>query len=105
MRTIQITIQVPDGVDVKVSQGGQQQRAPQGGGNSDFTPRPDPEYPPQACEVCGNDWRLIKAGFSKTKKNPDGTAKRFNAFYVCQTDGCDGKPNYEAEPDGDALPF
>lgn len=97
MRTITITIQVPDGVDVKVGGG---QAAPQG--NSNFTPRPDPDYPDAPCAVCGNDWRLIKAGFSKTKKNEDGTPKRFNAFYVCATDGCDGKPG---EGVVESLPF
>jgi hypothetical protein len=87
MKTVTITLQIPDGVAVSVNQSGQQQQ-----GNSDFVPRPDPDYPDAPCAVCGNDWRLIKAGFSKTKKNADGSPKRFNAFYVCATEGCDGKP-------------
>jgi hypothetical protein len=96
VKTIIIQIQVPDGVDVKVTQGGQSSK-----GGDDFVPRPDPDYPEVACGVCGSgEWRLIKAGYSKTKKNADGTAKRFNAFYVCGTDGCDGKPEQ-----GDQLPF
>jgi len=103
MKTIVVTIQVPDGANVQVNQGGQQQ---QGGGNGDFIPRPDPGYPDGACVECGSEqWRLIKAGFSKTKKNPDGTAKRFNAFYVCGTDGCNGKPGQAADPILDELGF
>lgn len=103
MRTITITIQVPDGVNVQV--GGAQQQQQQG--NSDFVARPDPDYPDSGCVVCGNEqWRLIKAGFSKTKKNPDGTPKRFNAFYVCGTEGCDGKPGQVVEDfSSDQLPF
>lgn len=107
MRTIQITIQVPDGVDVKVTQGGQQSK----GGGKEFVERPEPPYPEGVyCEQCGNDeWRLVKAGFSKTKKNPDGSPKRFNAFYTCATQNCDGKPPRERDEDSsgyvDQLPF
>ena len=99
MKTIVIQIQVPDGVNVEVNGGTSPLR--QGSSSSqDFTPRPEPDFPEGECPICGNDeWRLIKAGFSKTKKNPDGTAKRFNAFYVCGTQDCDGKPG------GDSLPF
>jgi hypothetical protein len=99
MKTIQILITVPDGVDVQF--GGTQQ-----GNSKPFVERPDPEAPGSPCPVCGNGWRLIKAGFSKTKKNPDGTPKRFNAFYVCQTEGCDGKPGQESVvEDVSQLPF
>jgi hypothetical protein len=101
MKTITITIQVPDGVDVKI-----------GGGTSAasskaFTPRPDPDYPGAPCSECGGGWRLIKAGYSKTKKNEDGTPKQFNAFYVCATDDCDGKPGQEMvmEDVSGPLPF
>jgi hypothetical protein len=104
MKTIVITIQVPDGANVQVTQGGQQQA--QGGGNGDFVARPAPDFPDAPCANCGSEqWRLIKAGFSKTKKNPDGSPKRFNAFYVCGTDGCDGKPGQVADPVLDELGF
>ena len=105
MKTIVITLQVPDGVNVNVTQGGQQQG--NGGGGKPFVPQPEPDFPPAGCESCGSEqWRLIKAGLSKTKLNPDGSRKRFNAFYVCGTDGCDGKPNYDAAPaEPDDMPF
>ena len=101
MKTIQILITVPDGVDVKI--GGTAPAA----NNKPFVERPDPDYPTSACPVCGSEqWRLIKAGYSKTKKNEDGTPKRFNAFYVCGTDNCDGKPGQEmVMEDVTGLPF
>jgi hypothetical protein len=101
MKTITITIQVPDGADVKIGGGSS------AANNKAFTPRPDPDFPASACSVCGNgEWRLIKAGYSKTKKNDDGTPKQFNAFYVCGTDGCDGKPGQEmVMEDVTGLPF
>lgn len=99
MKTIVVTIQVPDGVNVQVNQGGGQSS-----GGRAFTPQPEPDFPPAGCGNCGSEqWRLIKAGLSKTKFNEDGSRKRFNAFYVCGTDGCDGKPNYDAEPED--MPF
>lgn len=102
MKTIIIQIQVPDGVNVNVTQGQQAQ----GNGGGTFTPQPDPAYPPAPCENCGGGWRLIKSGLSKTKFNADGTRKRFNAFYVCATDGCEGKPNYDLpESSIQDLPF
>jgi hypothetical protein len=101
MKTITITIQVPDGVNVNVSGGQQRSTSTGSSGSGDFVQRPDPDFPEDACQVCGNEeWRLIKAGYSKTKKNADGSPKRFNAFYVCGTEGCDGKPEQ-----GDSLPF
>jgi hypothetical protein len=101
MKTIQITITVPDGVEIQVSGGSQQ------GGGKPFVERPDPDYPAGPCPECGGGWRLIKAGYSKTKKNPDGSPKRFNAFYVCATDDCDGKPGQEMvmEDVSGPLPF
>jgi hypothetical protein len=103
MKTIQILITVPDGVDVKVGGSAQQ------GSSKPFVERPDPGFPQSSCPECGSsNWRLIKAGYSKTKKNEDGTPKRFNAFYVCGTDNCDGKPGQEMameDVSGDQLPF
>jgi len=100
MKTIQIIITVPDDVEIKV--GGS---APKGT-SKPFVPRPDPEYPDAPCPECGGGWRLIKGGFSKTKTNEDGTPKQFNSFYVCQTDGCDGKPGRETViEDVTGMPF
>lgn len=88
MKTIQILITVDDDVDVKIG-GNTQSTKP-------FVERPEPGYPQSSCPECGSrEWRLIKAGYSKTKMNPDGTRKRFNAFYVCGTENCDGKPGQE----------
>jgi len=107
MKTIVVTIQVPDGVDVRVNgarQVGSSTGSSSGGGT--FTQKPDPTYPPAPCEACGGDWRLIKAGVSKTKVDENGNPKRFNAFYVCNTPQCDGKPNYDiSDPILDELPF
>jgi hypothetical protein len=103
MKTITITISVPDGVEIRVDGGGS---SPQRSSSKPFVERPDPPYPSAPCPVCGNDWKKINAGFSKTKKNDDGTPKRFNAFYVCQTDGCDGKPGQDmVMEDVTSLPF
>jgi len=107
MKTIVVTIQVPDGVDVRVNgarQVGSSTGSSSGGGT--FTQKPDPTYPPAPCEACGGDWRLIKAGVSKTKVDENGNPKRFNAFYVCNTPQCDGKPNYDiSDPILDELGF
>ena len=35
------------------------------------------------CKNCGSTLKLIPAGFSKTKKNPDGSPKEYDSFYVC----------------------
>jgi hypothetical protein len=101
MKTIQILITVPDGVEVQVGGSAQQ------GNNKPFIERGEPDFPSGSCAVCGSsNWRLIKAGYSKTKKNDDGTPKRFNAFYVCATDDCDGKPGQElVMEDVTGLPF
>ena len=105
MKTIVISIQVPDGVNVQVN-GAQQANATRSSGGGTFTQKPDPTYPPAPCEACGGDWRLIKAGVSKTKVDENGNPKRFNAFYVCNTPQCDGKPNYDiSDPILDELPF
>ena len=104
MKTITITIQVPDGVNVQVN-GAQRANATRSSGSGTFTQKPDPDYPPAPCEVCGGDWRLIKAGVSKTKVDENGNPKRFNAFYVCGTDGCDGKPGQAMDPILDELGF
>jgi hypothetical protein len=96
MKTIVIQIDVPDDAKVQVRQGNGGSR-PVGQDSSDFVPRPDPEYPEGVCPVCGNDeWRMIKAGVSRK------TGKRFNSFYVCNTEGCEGKPGRGDRGD---LPF
>jgi hypothetical protein len=96
-----ITIQIPDGVNVQVSQG-QQQAA-----SKPFVERPDPPYPGGVCPVHGTECKKINAGFSKTKKNEDGSPKRFNAFFVCSEAGCDEKPGQETvtEDLSGSLPF
>lgn len=76
MKTITISITVPDGVDVQVG----------GAPTSPFTPRPDPPVPDEPCPVHGTDWRLVKGGTSKK------TGKPFNSFWVCTTQGCDERP-------------
>lgn len=81
MKTITINITVPDGVDVQVN----------GGETKPFVPRPEPDAPDEPCPVHGTGWRLIRAGVSKK------TGKRFNAFWVCQTDGCDERPGQREE--------
>jgi hypothetical protein len=105
VKTIIIQIQVPDGVAVQVNGGGQ--TSPIRQSDREFVERPEPPFPEYGCAVCGNpEWRLIKAGFSKTKTNADGSPKRFNAFYVCGTQNCDGKPGEAAAVAmGDDLPF
>lgn len=93
MKTIQILITVPDGVDIKVGGSAQPNEKP-------FVPRPDPDYPDSPCPVHGTGWRMIKAGVSKKTNKP------FNAFYVCQTEGCDERPGREVVvEDVTGLPF
>lgn len=82
MRTITIQIQVPDGVGVKVTQGG---------GDDDFVEREAPDEPDGACPEHGTPWRLVKAGVSKR------TGKRYNAFWACSTQGCNIKPGDKYE--------
>jgi len=94
MKTIQILITVPDDVEVKI--GGNA-----GGNDRPFVARPDPEQPSSPCPVHGTGWRMIKAGVSKK------TGKPFNAFWVCQTEGCDERPGRESviEDVSGPLPF
>lgn len=86
MRTIVITIQVPDGASVHVSQGG---------GEDEFVERAAPDRPDGECPIHGTPWRLVKAGVSKR------TGKRYNAFWACSTQNCDVKPGQVIEE----LPF
>jgi hypothetical protein len=90
VKTITISITVPDGVDVRVDQGGQ---------SRPFTPRPDPDYPAEPCPVHGTGWRLVPAGESKK------TGKRYNSFYVCETKGCDMRPGQIETPLVEDLPW
>jgi len=103
MKTITITIQVPDGVDVKIGGGSQ----PQQSGGKPFVAQPDPPYPGGLCPEHGVEWKKINAGYSKTKVNEDGTPKRFNAFWVCPEQDCDEKPGREMvmEDVSGPLPF
>lgn len=87
MKTITITIQVPDGVQVQV--GGAPTRQAD---NKPFVRQPDPPYPGGSCPVHGEDWKLIKGGVSKTKVDENGNPKPFNGFYVCPINDCDQKP-------------
>jgi len=90
MKTITITIQVPDGVNVAVNNGGQAQQRP-------FREQPDPPRPDGYCEIHDMDWKLIPAGVSKTKVDDNGNPKRFNAFWICPERGCDNKPPRDEE--------
>ena len=81
MKTITITIQVPDGVAVNV--GG----APANTGNDrPFVPRDAPPQPPGGCPVHDLAWSLVPAGVSNK------TGKPYNAFYACPDRGCDERP-------------
>jgi len=79
MKTIIISIQVPDGVNVQVSQGN-------GGTDRPFVQRPDPPDPGGYCPVHEVGWNLIPAGVSKRTNKP------YNAFWTCPEMGCDQKP-------------
>lgn len=101
MPEIVIRISVPDGVAVRVE--GQQS-----GETRPFVERPAPPHPSGYCPVHDVDWILQPAGVSKTKTNPDGSPKRYNAFWKCPERGCDQKPTWDevdAEPASDPLPF
>ena len=96
-RTITISITVPDGVDVQVSQGG--------GSTRPFVPRPDPIFPTwdSECSVHGLEWVLWPAGTSKK------TGKPYNSFWKCPggggTDYCNEKPGRQPRDEGDDLGF
>ena len=85
-QVITIHIEVPDGVEVRVNGGGE---------SKPFVERPTPPYPDwdPTCPVHGEDWKLVPSGLSKTKRNPDGSPKRYNAFYACPERGCNEKPS------------
>lgn len=90
MKTITISITVPDGVEVQVD----------GASTSSFTPRPDPPEPDSPCPVHDAPWRMIPAGVSgPNSKNP---GKPFNAFWVCSVKGCTARPGDSLV---DPLPF
>ena len=86
MKTIVITLLVPDGVEVRVNQG------QSNGGQRPFVPRADPAYPGGVCPLHGEDWKLVPAGVSRTKVDENGQPKRFNAFYTCPVRDCSEKP-------------
>ncbi len=83
MKTVVITIQVPDGTSVAVNNGGTASDRP-------FVPREAPPMPPGGCPVHDADWKLVPAGTSKK------SGKQYNAFWVCSVQGCDEKPGREA---------
>jgi hypothetical protein len=85
MKTITISIQVPDGVNVEVNQGG-------GGNGRPFVARPNPPEPEGECPVHGAPWKLVQAGVSQR------TGKPYNGFWVCSERGCDEKPGELAVP-------
>ena len=101
-REIVIRISVPDGVNVAVSQGTQQQVQQ----DRPFVERPAPPEPVGFCEIHDAAWKLVPAGTSKK------TGKRYNSFWACSTQGCDQRPAFgpPAQPvlvdvSEDALPF
>ena len=87
--TITISIDVPDGARVNVSNGG--------GSSKPFVERAAPPQPAGGCPVHDLAWTLVKAGVSKTKVDENGNPKRYNAFWTCPERGCDEKPDYSTE--------
>lgn len=86
MKSIIITIQVPDGVNVSVgSSSSQTQGKP-------FVARDAPPEPSGVCPEHELDWKLVPAGFSRTKVDDQGNPKRYNAFWACPERGCIEKP-------------
>lgn len=83
MKTVTITLQIPDGVNVAVNNGG-------GGSDRPFVPRDDPPRPEGACPVHDADWKLVPAGVSRK------SGKQYNGFWVCSVQGCDQKPGRES---------
>jgi hypothetical protein len=83
--TITISIDVPAGSNVRVSQGG--------GSDRPFVARPDPIYPEwdPTCAVHGEDWKLVPSGTSKK------TGKPYNAFFACPARDCNEKPARQGE--------
>lgn len=49
------------------------------------------------CPVHNFEFHLIPAGFSKTKKLPNGNPKPYDAFWACPERGCTQKPVSEAK--------
>jgi hypothetical protein len=98
MRTIQITIQVPDNANVNVTQGGG------GGGSRPFVAKEPPPEPNGYCPEHEVAWKLVPAGVSKNKFDDDGNPKRYNAFWACPERGCNEKPPKE-NVNVDELPF
>jgi len=85
VKTITITIQVPDGVNVAV--GGAQQQVQQ---DRPFVERPLPPRPAGVCPIHDTAWDVVPAGTSTR------TGKRYNAFWACPTRGCDQRPDRNA---------
>ena len=79
MKTVVITLTIPDGVtvDVRQSQGGQQGSAPR---------------PEGGCPIHDVPWKIIPAGFSKTKRDDNGQPKHYDAFATCPERNCNEKP-------------
>lgn len=95
LRTVVITLTIPDGVEVRVQQGSTEQAPPSAGGRPpDGAPRSSdaPTRPEGWCIQHDQDWVLVPAGVSKTKTNQDGSPKRYGAFWACPTRGCSSRP-------------
>jgi len=93
MAEIVIRIQVPDGTNVRVDQGG--------GSDKPFVQRPAPPEPNDGgCPTHEVAWKLVPAGVSKK------TGRQYNAFWACPERGCDEKPSWDdSAPGGGDLPF
>ena len=74
MKSIVITIQVPDGANVEVN------------GAGSVAAATAPPHPDGLCPIHDAPWKLVPAGFSQR------TNKSYNAFYACSVRGCDQRP-------------
>ena len=92
MKTITISITVPDGAEVRVNNSS--------GGDRPFVERAAPPTPYGDCPEHDVPWKLVPAGVSKKAVDNDGNPKRYNAFWACPERGCNEKPARV-----DELPF
>lgn len=90
-KTIVLTITVPDGVtvDVRQSQGAATRQAP---------------TPEGGCPIHGVAWKIIPAGFSKTKFDDNGNPKHYDAFATCSERGCNEKPQQNQQASANNAP-
>ena len=96
LRTVIITLTIPDGVEVRMQQGSADQAAHNANGRPPDAPSAPagtpPTHPDGWCVQHDQDWVLVPAGVSKTKTNQDGSPKRYGAFWACPTRGCSSRP-------------